>query len=461
MGFLQTVKDKTVATVKFIDTHFRYVIFAVVLLVPTIYSFFYLLAYWDPYGRANKVPVVIVNEDVGPFGKSITESLLDEKPLDVTEKTLAEAEEGLKDQDYYAILHFPQNFSANLASAAVSNTPATLLFSPNQKANFLAYQIVNSAVQILQSTIRSTAYSTAISSLVDNTLDLSEGIITLDSVLSKLKLCFDQGQTDRCAGLFTQLVSSDNYAQLKAGSQALTALSTVDDYKKPFLQFVSEPVSVEEETVGPIKYYGVSFIPMFMSLGNWLACLMSYLTFYYDQNHRFGILDIKRRGFTQNFAYIGLACCFGPLCGAMLMLSLYFKPTNVWLFFFSTLLIPVAFMSLIQLFIRVLGDIGKFLILIIMILQLCAAGPTFPIEVVSPGLKWLNPILPMTYSIRLIKECVISRTTNKAANNITTLILFFFFCFLLTSLYDFLRVFISHKKAQAAKSEKENSKTAN
>nr|WP_255543212.1 YhgE/Pip family protein [Bacillus cereus group sp. N6] len=35
------------------------------LIVPLIYSGFFLAGYWDPYGRLDKLPVAIVNLDKG------------------------------------------------------------------------------------------------------------------------------------------------------------------------------------------------------------------------------------------------------------------------------------------------------------------------------------------------------------------------------------------------------------
>ena len=46
---------------------FKYIVISVVLLIPFIYSYFYLKAYWNPYGEGNidNIPVAIVNQDEG------------------------------------------------------------------------------------------------------------------------------------------------------------------------------------------------------------------------------------------------------------------------------------------------------------------------------------------------------------------------------------------------------------
>ena len=44
-------------------SYFKIIIFIVVLLLPIIYSFFYLKSYWDPYGKLEDMDVAIVNLD--------------------------------------------------------------------------------------------------------------------------------------------------------------------------------------------------------------------------------------------------------------------------------------------------------------------------------------------------------------------------------------------------------------
>lgn len=47
--------------------YFKYVVIAAVLIIPFMYSFFYLKAYWNHMvkGNIDNVPVAIVNEDKG------------------------------------------------------------------------------------------------------------------------------------------------------------------------------------------------------------------------------------------------------------------------------------------------------------------------------------------------------------------------------------------------------------
>ena len=43
----------------------KIVILVAVIIIPIMYSFFYLKAFWDPYSNLTGIPVALVNEDKG------------------------------------------------------------------------------------------------------------------------------------------------------------------------------------------------------------------------------------------------------------------------------------------------------------------------------------------------------------------------------------------------------------
>ena len=94
-----------------------------------------------------------------------------------------------------------------------------------------------------------------------------------------------------------------------------------------------------------------------------------------------------------------------------------FDITNVFLYYISIILISNCFLAIIEFLIECFGDIGKFVALIILVLQLGASGGTFPIETVTKGFRFLNPMLPMTYTIRLLKESLISIESSLLSKN--------------------------------------------
>ena len=59
-------------------------IFIVVLLIPIIYSFFYLKSYWDPYGNLTDIKIAIVNLDKGNTEENQGKEFVDELKDDGT-----------------------------------------------------------------------------------------------------------------------------------------------------------------------------------------------------------------------------------------------------------------------------------------------------------------------------------------------------------------------------------------
>ena len=96
-------------------------------------------------------------------------------------------------------------------------------------------------------------------------------------------------------------------------------------------------------------------------------------------------------------------------------------------------------MSIIQFLIRNFGDIGKFLALIILVLQLAAAGGTFPIETIDKGFQAISPYLPMTYAIKLLREILVPTATNFKANYIGILIAISVILFIITEIVDIIK----------------------
>ena len=121
--------------------------------------------------------------------------------------------------------------------------------------------------------------------------------------------------------------------------------------------------------------------------------------------------------------YIGIGLADGIITGLLLKLGLGFEVANLGIYCLECAVVGAVFMTIIQFLIRNLGDIGKFLALIILVLQLAAAGGTFPVETIDKGFRFLNPLLPMTYSIKVFKECLIQTDTHFILSNTVVLII--------------------------------------
>ncbi|WP_108999889.1 YhgE/Pip family protein [Streptomyces rishiriensis] len=120
------------------------------LLLPLLYGALYLWSFWDPYGRLDRIPVALVNDDRGATaggkkitaGDDITENLRESKVFDWREVSSAEARAGVEDGRYYLSLTMPADFSRRIASSS-GDSPETsaLQVRTNDANNYIVGQI--------------------------------------------------------------------------------------------------------------------------------------------------------------------------------------------------------------------------------------------------------------------------------------------------------------------------------
>lgn len=266
-----------------------------------------------------------------------------------------------------------------------------------------------------------TSLNNGIISLQNGTTKLSEGSNSLETGLQKLssssktvdnaigalndgsKTAYD-GSNQLVEGVQTFKTSIDE--GLQDTKEQLKSLNGIEE-------FGENPVEFKTEEYGKVDSYGIAFTPLFLCIGLWVGALMAYVVLYYDHDERFGIFGMNAKNkVLQNLLYLGLGAVEGLLTGWLLKAGLGYEIQNIALYYGASILIGITFMSIIQFLIRNFGDIGKFLALIILVLQLAAAGGTFPIETIDKAFQAVSPYLPMTYSIKLLREILVPTASN-------------------------------------------------
>ena len=266
-----------------------------------------------------------------------------------------------------------------------------------------------------------TSLNNGIATLQNGTTQLSKGSESLETGLEKLssssstvdnaistlnegsKTAYN-GSNQLVEGVQTFKTSIDE--GLQDTKEQLKSLNGIEE-------FGENPVEFKTEEYGKVDSYGIAFTPLFLCIGLWVGALMAYVVLYYDHDERFGIFGMNAKNkILQNLIYLGLGAVEGLLTGWLLKAGLGFEVQNMALYYGSNILIGITFMSIIQFLIRNFGDIGKFLALIILVLQLAAAGGTFPIETIDKAFQAVSPYLPMTYSIKLLREVLVPTASN-------------------------------------------------
>ena len=177
------------------------------------------------------------------------------------------------------------------------------------------------------------------------------------------------------------------------------------DYKQQ-AEFFANPVKLQENKLYHIENYGSAMTPFYTVLSIWVgSLLMSSLltTKVEDEENKYKPYQ-KYFGRGILFVIISLFQTLIITLGDMYVLGT--QATSPYRFVLYALLISLLFSSIIYTIVCILGNVGKAVCIVLLVLQLGSSGGTFPIQMTSEFFQALYPKVPFTYSIGLLREAV-------------------------------------------------------
>ena len=134
-----------------------------VILIPSLYAWFNILANWDPYENTSTVSIAVVNEDEGAdvgdlgninAGDMIVERLEDNEQLGWTFVSEDEALEGVRSGKYYAAFVIPDDFTSSLSDVLDGDTEkAHIGYYVNEKANAIAPRVTDTGATTIENQV--------------------------------------------------------------------------------------------------------------------------------------------------------------------------------------------------------------------------------------------------------------------------------------------------------------------
>ncbi|AZB42254.1 YhgE/Pip domain-containing protein [Bacillus sp. FJAT-42376] len=251
--------------------------------------------------------------------------------------------------------------------------------------------------------------------------DAKTGSAALASGSSKLTsgvgvLASKSGELQEGAGKLADGASEldKGVGTLSGGTSELSsALADAADKTKeskgsePLYDMMAKPVGVQNEKINEVPNYGTGFTPYFLSLGLFVGALLISIVFPLKQS-----AGEPKSALSWFFSKFGILLAVGIIqslvADAVLLLGLGIEVQSVGLFMLFSILTSLTFLALIQFFVTSLGDPGRFVAIIILILQLTTSAGTFPLELIPEPLQIFNYWLPMTYSVAGFKAVISS-----------------------------------------------------
>lgn len=184
-------------------------------------------------------------------------------------------------------------------------------------------------------------------------------------------------------------------------------------------QFVSDPLLLNKESINEVKNYGTGFTPYFIPLSLWVGAIMMFFVISPKVEDEIGAgAKSKVAGKYLSYGFIGF---LQAVLVSAVVLTLGLTPNNIAMYFVFNILMSFTFIAIIQCLIFLLGDAGRLLAIVFLILQLTSCAGTFPIEVVPNFFKILRPFMPFTYAVAGLREAISGSDVSIIAHSATIL----------------------------------------
>ena len=170
-------------------------------------------------------------------------------------------------------------------------------------------------------------------------------------------------------------------------------------------QQIANPVKSEVTEKGNVPNYGYALSPYVLSLSLFVGALV--LNVIYPIRKTFSEQESAIRWWLSKASVAGVAAFMQATILMLVMVSfLGLTPEHPAHFIGAIYLTSFAYMSIVSLLVIVLDNPGRFLAMVLLVLQLGSSEGTFPIQTANGFFQAINPLVPMTYSIRALRQAI-------------------------------------------------------
>lgn len=213
--------------------------------------------------------------------------------------------------------------------------------------------------------------------LAEGSRSMTEGLTELDEGLNEMITEVEEGLSE-----FDGLVLSDDNAG-----------------------FIADPIDMTETEVTEIENYGQTLAPYIIAVSLFLGCIAFSVLYPVNRS-----TVNYRNAFTMTVSKTLLLITHALLSTGVLFSVLKFgfdlKIAEPGQFYLIMLLWTLAALTVITVLVSLLGNVGKFIAIILLILQLSSSAGTFPIQTAGNLYQTLHPVLPMSYAVTAMREVI-------------------------------------------------------
>ncbi|HEY0617140.1 MAG TPA: YhgE/Pip domain-containing protein [Kribbella sp.] len=281
-----------------------------------------------------------------------------------------------------------------------------------------ARQVSNGAAALAGAT---PALTSGISSAASGAAKLNAGATQLKNGLGTVQTGASQlaaGEQQAVTGQGQLLTGVNNLAtgigKLKTGATELnTALTNgakqipdpSPEARKAVAETLGAPIGLKNTSQATADSYGAGLAPFFLSLSCWIGAYVLFLLVRPLSPRALAALQSPLRVALGGWLPPAI---FGAIQAALVFAAVIFglgiDTAHPWLTVGFMMLTSLTFVAILHALSAWFGAVGKFLGLVLMVIQLVSAGGTFPWQTIPAPLYFFHHALPMSYAIDGIRH---------------------------------------------------------
>lgn len=172
-------------------------------------------------------------------------------------------------------------------------------------------------------------------------------------------------------------------------------------------KFLAASVEIESKAVYPVKNYGSGVTPFYTTLALWVGCIFLLALMKVTPSTE-GLKD--PRPYQLFFGRFGIMFLLGQLQWVILYIGNIFvlktQCVHPGRMFLTGAVVSFTFMLLCYAVTLAFADVGKAILVVIMVLQIAGSSGTYPIEVLPEFFQKVYVFFPFPYAIDAMRECM-------------------------------------------------------
>lgn len=200
-------------------------------------------------------------------------------------------------------------------------------------------------------------------------------------------------------------------SDLEAGAKELsTALNKGEDEGKDLkitkknIDHFAAPTKLKNNEYSKVANYGVALAPYIMSLALFVGSML--FNFIYPIR-KVSMIGQSSRDWWLSKATLGfVVASIMAIVQATIMLLIGLHVDSIASFYITAFLTAWSYMAIIMFLAMSFDNPGRFVAMILLVLQLGGAGGTFPVQLQSNFFKAIHPYLPMSYSVYAFRQAI-------------------------------------------------------